>query len=81
MAKACFVSPMTSRHMQVLKPQKVRILSVKVTAWIGKPCVARFDIQNLRRICFRSRGFLHNPPKRCTRLHLGISFVHIDMMG
>lgn len=22
------------------------------------------------------RGFLHNPPKRCTRLHLGISFVH-----
>jgi hypothetical protein len=21
-------------------------------------------------------GFLHTPPKRCTRLHLGISFVH-----
>jgi len=26
-------------------------------------------------------GCLHNPPKRCIRLHLDISFVHIDMMG
>jgi 5-methyltetrahydropteroyltriglutamate--homocysteine methyltransferase len=25
---------------------------------------------------FEGRGFLHIPPKRCTRLHLGISFVH-----